>query len=111
MSDWRSVRMAEIDWRAMKSHIGRSASALRRLSIPFRNRPTYPYADGAWMDLTLGEVADLGAREILRYAGMGKVSLAALQSVIDMAEAGKLPLSNGVAIDALRPTKEGKGNG
>lgn len=106
MSDWRSIRMTEIDWRALKSHIGRSAQALRSMCHNYGGRDPDKYGLGSWRDMTLGEVADLGRAQILRHAGIGETALSGLQYVIDLAAAGKLPLLNGVAIDALRPTKE-----
>lgn len=104
---WRDIPMRAINWRHVRSHIGISAHKLHRLSRPpFDNRPPQPYRDGSWCDLTLGQVADMGAREILRHEGIGEVALAGLQYVIDLAASGKLATNSDPAPDALRPTTE-----
>lgn len=106
MTDWRSIPMVAIDWSALKPHVGRNSHPLRRLTQGFPNRPPEPFQEGAWRNLTLGEVADLGRRALLRHNGMGEATLAALQYVIDLAAAGKCPLTTGPAHDALRPTEK-----
>ena len=103
---WREVPMAEIDWSALKPTIGRPVHALRRLSRPWSN-PT-EYGSGSWHDLTLGDVADMGRREIMRHLDVGEAALVALQKIIDMAAAGSLPMISATgrpAHDALRPSQ------
>ena len=109
MADWRDIPMRMINWNAVSAHIGRSARPLRRLSTTIRPEDTpKPFCRGAWRDMTLGQVADLGRREILRHSDIGPTALAALQHVIDLAAAGKLPQTQGPANDALRPTEKRK---
>lgn len=106
MTDWREIRVAHIDWLALRSHIGRSAGVLRQLSTTIRpdDKPE-PYCSGAWREMTLGQVADIGRRNLLRHTGMGAATLASLQYVIDLAADGKCPMIGGPAPDALRPTE------
>ena len=106
VNDWRDIPMLQINWKQVHSHIGIPAHKLRRLSLPPVNdhAPT-PYGTGCWSTLTLGQVADLGAHEILRHQDVGKVALAGLQYIIDLAAAGKLATYSDPAPDALRPTK------
>jgi len=105
LTDWRDIPMAEINWLGLRGEIGRSAMALRRLAIVLYDRhPVEPYYMGCWSEMTLGQVADLGRRDLMRHNGFGDITLAALQRVIDLAAAGKLPVANGPAPDALRPT-------
>lgn len=106
MTDWRGIPVADINWRALKPLIGRSAHPLRRLCSPPYDGRVRDYGSGAWAHMTLGEVADLGAREILRHQDVGQMTLAALQSVVDMAAAGRLPVAGTAAPDALRPLRE-----
>jgi hypothetical protein len=104
--NWREIPMKEINWRSLHSHLGRSAWQLKRYSLGYKESdPPRPYAEGAWKNMTLGEVSDLGRRELMRHSGMGPVCLAALQYVIDLAAAGKCPVIGGVAPDALRPSE------
>ena len=103
MTDWRSIPVSSINWRALKPRIGRSAHPLRRLCTPPHDGRVRDFGSGAWAHMTLGEVADLGARVILREPDVGQVTLGALQSVIDMAADGRLPTSASPAPDALRP--------
>lgn len=108
MSDaWRDIPMRAIDWKHVHSHIGIPAHKLRRLSLPpMGDRAPTPYGTGCWCELTLGQVADLGAHEILRYQDVGKAALAGLQYIIDLAAAGKLATCSEPAPDALRPSGE-----
>jgi len=104
--NWRTIRMDEIDWRAVQSMPeigGHAGGALRRLSVGYPSVAAEPYWPGCWQNLTLGDVADLGERDLLRHSGFGKKTLAALRRVIDMAASGKLPLLGNPAPDALRP--------
>lgn len=107
MSDaWRDVPMRMINWHQVRSHIGTSAHKLRRLSLPpVDNRAPRPYGTGCWCELTLGQVADMGAHEILRHKDIGKVALAGLQYIIDLAASGKLATYRDPAPDALRPSE------
>lgn len=109
MSDWREIRMTDIDWMALRSHIGRSAGVLGRLSTTMRaeDKPQ-PFGRGAWKEMTLGQVADIGRKNLLRYPDVGEVAIASLQYVIDMADAGKCPIIGSPAPDALRPTLQEK---
>ena len=110
MTDWRSIPVSSINWRALKPRIGRSAHPLRRLCTPPHDGRVRDFGTGAWAHLTLGEVADLGAREILRHQDVGQMTLGALQSVIDMAADGRLPTSATPAPDALRPRNKPETN-
>lgn len=108
MADWRDIPMRMINWKQVHSHIGRPAHKLRRLSLPpMGNRAPTPYGTGCWSELTLGQVADMGAHEIMRHHDVGKVALAGLQYIIDLAAAGKLATCKDPAPDALRPTEQG----
>lgn len=107
MTDWRDIPMRMINWKQVHIHIGIAAHKLRRLSLPpMDNRAPSPYGTGCWSSLTLGEVADLGAHEILRHQDVGKVALAGLQYIIDLAASGKLATCKDPAPDALRPTAQ-----
>lgn len=101
--DWRDIPMRVIGWRALYNRIGRSAYKLEWLCRAWRDRAPVPYGRGCWHNLTLGQVADLGAQEILRHAGIGQITLERLQDVISMAAAGALSTGDGPAPDALRP--------
>jgi hypothetical protein len=106
MTDPRDIPMADIDWQALMADMGRSVRPLWRLVHVDPNRAPKPYDDGSWHDLTLGQVADKGERDILRHHGVGETALARLREIIDMARAGTLPLKGGPAPDSLWP-KEG----
>jgi hypothetical protein len=104
--DWREIKMTEIDWRALRAHLGRSNSILRRLTHGYTDQTTHDYGAGSWRELTLGQVADKGRREILRHTGMGEVALCSLQLLIDLAAKGGCPMTTGQAVDALKPSGE-----
>jgi len=84
--------------------MGRSVRPLWRLSRRDPNRTPEDYGNGCWSDLTLGEVADKGERDILRHLDVGPKALARLREIIDMARAGTLPLKGGPAPDTLWPS-------
>lgn len=107
MTDWREIQVADIDWSELHRRMGRTVHPLRRLCLPrvSGDLPT-PYGSGSWSTLTLGAVADLGARQILRHIDVGPKVLATLQRIIDMAADGTLPLLGNPAPDALRPRSE-----
>ena len=103
--DWRDIPMIEIDWCALKPMLGRCTHDLRRLSRGYRpDDPPREWGPGAWKLLTLGQVADMGRRHLMRHSGLGAKGVTALQAVVDMAAAGKCPTTDGPAVDALRPT-------
>ena len=107
MTEWRDIPMRVINFHSMRSHLGRSARTLHRLTNGYDEKDApKPYGKAAWRELTLGQVADLGRRELMRHQDFGEKTLAALQYVIDMAADGKLHLTTGPAADALRPTNE-----
>lgn len=107
MIPWREIPMTGIDWSALKPQIGRSASTLRMLSHGFDDFAPKPGGAGCWRDMTLGDVADLGKYRLINHHHLfGEKTLAALQTVIDLAAAGRLPLKQAPARDALRPTSE-----
>lgn len=107
MTDWREIPVQRIDWRALHRSMGRTIHPLRRLCTPpvDGRRPT-ELGTGSWAELTLGAVADLGARQIMRHIDVGPKVLATLQRIIDMAADGTLPLLGDPAPDALRPRSE-----
>ncbi|WP_147405712.1 hypothetical protein [Cereibacter sphaeroides] len=106
--DWREIPMTAIDWDALRPVLGRSANDLRRLSRGYRpDDPPREWCAGAWKQMTLGQVADMGRRQLLRHNNLGEKGLALLQMVIDLAAAGRCPTTDGAAVDALRPSRDG----
>ncbi len=110
MTDWRIIPVKDIDWRAVHRRFGRTVHALRRLCLPrVNNQPPSAFGSGAWSEMTLGAVADMGALQILRHQDVGPKVLATLQAVIDMAAAGDLPMVGAPAPDALKPKDHSDG--
>lgn len=110
MTDWRSIPVKDIDWRMLHARFGRTAHALRRLCLPrFNNQPPVSFGSGSWSEMSLGAVADMGARQIMRHHDVGPKVLATLQAIIDLAASESLPMIGGPATDALKPTRAGKG--
>ncbi|MGR3522692.1 MAG: hypothetical protein ACU0FT_08055 [Paracoccus sp. (in: a-proteobacteria)] len=89
MTSWRDIAMRDIDWLAFLPILGPGVHTLRSLcEPPPRGRAWRKYTSGAWMDLTLGQVADLGREDLLRHRGIGNGTVAVLESVMDLAAAG-----------------------
>ena len=104
MTDWRSIPVKDIDWRMLHAKFGRSIYALEWLAVEPRNNRVEALGHGCWSHMTLGAVADIGERLILRHHGIGPVALATLRSIIDLAASDGLPMVGGPAPDALTPT-------
>ncbi|PNW65566.1 UNVERIFIED_CONTAM: hypothetical protein BEN50_22255 [Euhalothece sp. KZN 001] len=111
MTSPRDIPMADIDWQTLLHGMGRSVRPLWRLVHVDPNRGPRPYEEGAWHDLTLGQVADKGERDILRHHGVGATALARLRENIDMARAGTLPLKGAPAPDSLGPETQSSNKG
>jgi len=114
MSDWRSIRAHDVDWTA--SPISRRAGyKVRMMCSPIYLSPSgKPWSDtgcGAWHDLTLGQIADLGERHWLRCANIGDLGVRVIKWGIDAAAEGRcpmLPASGAPAVDAYIPQAERK---
>ena len=108
MTDWRSIPVKDIDWPMIHARFGRTVHALRRLCLPrVNNQPPAAFGSGAWSEMSLGAVADIGARQIMRHQDVGPKVLATLQAIIDLAASEGLPMIGGPAPDALKPTRAG----
>ena len=89
MTCWQDVPMRDINWPALLPAFGFAVFRLRKLSEPpARGRGWRRYADGAWMDLSLGQVAALGRDELLRHNGIGPRAIEVLEAVMDLAAVG-----------------------
>lgn len=90
VTGWRDIPMRDINWVALLPSLGPCVYKLRGLCEPPPRGPFWRrYAAGAWVDLTLGEVADLGRTELLRHAGIGAGAIAVLERVMALAAAGE----------------------
>ena len=88
MSDWRTIPMRDINWVALLPTFGPTVYRLRSLSEPTPDKAYRRYATGCWADLTLGQVADLGRKELLRHAGIGAGAIGVLERIMELAAAG-----------------------
>ena len=101
MTDWRDIPMRDVNWIALLPTLGPCVYMLRKLcEPPPRGFAWRRYASGAWMDLKLGQVADLGRDELLRHQGIGPGAVSVLEKVMDLAAAGH---------DITRPTRRKAG--
>ena len=105
MTDWRSIPVKDIDWRMLHARFGSSIYKIEWLAKVPGNGRVEDRGHGCWSHMTLGAVADLGERLILRHHGIGPVALATLQAIIDLAASEGLPMVGGPAPDALKPIR------
>jgi len=111
MSDWRSIRAQDVDWTA--NPISRLAGyKVRMMCNPIyieRRTSWTQYECGAWSDLTLGQIADLGERHWRRCSNIGDLGVSVIKWGIDAAAEGRcpmLPASGAPAADAYVPQAE-----
>jgi len=112
MSDWRSIRAQDVDW--TPNPISRRAGYhVRMMCSPVYLGPTgkawSATSRGAWSDLTLGQIADLGERHWRRCSNIGDLGVSVIKWGIDAAAEGRcpmLPASGAPAADAYVPRIE-----
>ena len=82
--NWRDIPARTVDWSIVQR--GNFRSVLWNLSRPL---PDQYQNGGAWRDLTLGQIADMGERRWRREPGVGDVTVLAIKELIDRAAAGE----------------------
>lgn len=87
MTDWRTIPMRDINWVALLPTFGPTVYRLRTLSEP-NDLPYRPYCSGCWADLTLGQVAEMGRKELLSHDGIGAGAIGVLEGIMELAAAG-----------------------
>ncbi len=97
MTDWREIPAVEIDWAAnpISERAGYKVITMCSDRFDQGTGPLSRFSAGAWADLTLGEIADLGPTHWLRCSGIGGTAVRVIKWVIDHAAAGKCPMKAG----------------
>ena len=81
--NWREIPVSTVDWFLVQR--GNFRGVLWNLS---RRIPDEYQGGGAWRDLTLGQLADMGEPKWRREPGVGDVTVRAIKELIDRAAAG-----------------------
>lgn len=112
MSDWRSIMATDVDWTANPISL-RAGYKVRMMCSPIYHGPNgkawSATSCGAWSDLTLGQVADLGERHWRRCSNIGNLGVKVIKWGIDAAAEGRCPMllaSGAPAADAYVPQAE-----
>lgn len=107
MTDWRSIPAESVDWEI--NPISKRGGGYVRMMCNkiFWSEGRHEMSCGAWKDLTLGDVADLGEKHWLRCNNIGPKVVLVIKWILDEAASGRCPFlaAKGTkAADAYEPT-------
>jgi len=112
MENWREIKAAVVDWEI--NPISKRGGGYVRMmcSEMFWCELSHPTSCGAWSNLTLGCIADLGEKHWLRCRNIGPKVVMVIKWILDESASGRCPFlgAKGMkASDAYEPTIRGAG--